>query len=302
MANSHAGDTETVAVVTSLVAPEIRSRYVKGADGVPLNVVETGEQGKPAIIFIHGLGQSHLSWEYQLRSGLSDEYHLIAYDLRGHGNSGKPWRAIDYAAPEAWAGDLERVIRATGADRPLLVTWSFGTWVGVDFLKTHKPEEISGLVLIGGLGGLIDQTPASSPELAKEGERLSRMRGSGWLGDNLEGGDSINQLFIIRPVDPSWSRHIAAINALLPPYARPHLLARSFDNLNALSKVRMPTWLVVGDQDITLSVKDARALADRLSDARVSVFEGSGHLPFAEDKDKFNRELHHFAREVFDDD
>lgn len=278
----------------------LRSRYVEGAGGVPLNVVEAGQPGKPTLVFIHGLGQSHLSWKFQLRSALADDYHLVAYDLRGHGNSGKPWLASDYAAPDVWAEDLERVLEATDAQQPVLVTWSYGTWVAVDFLKIHRPEAISGLVMIGGLGGLIAPYPPSSQERSEEGERLSSLSESGWLQDSFDRGEGINRFFVRKPVDPDWFSRTAAVNAMLPPYARPLILARSFDNSGSVERISMPTWFVVGDQDVTLSVEDATSVARRLPDAQLTVFEGSGHLPFAEDPAKFNEALSQFARQAFD--
>ena len=269
----------------------LRSRYVEGAGGVPLNVVEAGKSGMPTLVFIHGLGQSHLSWEFQLRSALAGKYHLVAYDLRGHGNSGKPWLASDYAAPDVWSEDLERVLKATDAQQPVLVTWSYGTWVAVDFLKVHSPDAISGLVMIGGLGGLIAPPPPSSQERSEEGERLSRLGQSGWLEDSFERGEGVN---------PRWFSQTSAVNAMLPPYARPLILARSFDNSDALERMSMPTWFVVGDQDVTLSPEDAASIARRLPDARLTVFEGSGHLPFAEEPAKFNEALGQFAHQAFD--
>ncbi len=292
------GSEASTAGTPGVDAPDLRSRYVEGVGGVPLNVIEAGQAGKPTIVFIHGLGQSHLSWEPQLRSALAREFHLVAYDLRGHGNSGKPWLAEDYEAPATWAGDLARVLKATQAERPLLVTWSYGTWVAVDFLKGHPPEALAGLVMIGGLGGLWVPEPATTQERSAEGERLSQMTASGWLGDNFAAGEGINRFFVRQPVDQVWSQRTAAVNAMLAPYVRPLILMRSFDNSGAMGRMGLPTWIVVGSLDVTLPIADAQALQHRLPDAQLTVFEGSGHLPFAEDPERFNQHLAAFAREA----
>lgn len=276
-------------------APELRSRYIAGFDDVPLNVVEAGDPTRPALVFIHGLGQSHLSWEYQLRSELAKNYHLVAYDLRGHGNSGKPSLVKDYAGPDVWAGDLERVLSATGARDPILVSWSYGTWVAVDYLSSHNPDVIAGLVLVGGSGGLVQSTSTATEKQASEGARLARLNDSGWLGDSFARGEGINAFFIRREVDPIWSQRTAAANVLLPPYARRHILQRSFDNSDAFDRVTMPTLIVVGSEDVTISVEDAARLKRRLNKASLEVFEGSGHLPFAEEPVRFNRLLARFA-------
>jgi pimeloyl-ACP methyl ester carboxylesterase len=280
--------------------PRLRTRYVEGLGGVPLNVVEAGDPRHRTLIFIHGLGQSHLSWAPQLQSALATEFHLVAYDLRGHGNSGKPWRSEDYAAPATWAGDLERVIRATGARRPLLVSWSYGTWVAIDYLEVHPATGIAGLVMIGALGGLAPMIPPAGPAQTARGKGISERTRSGWLDDNFEAGDEIARFFMRREADATWTRRTAAANALLSPYVRPLISQRSFDHTREIPRVTVPTWLVLGSEDPQAGPASATPLVGRLPDVSLSVFDGSGHLPFAEDPVRFNRELAAFARRAFD--
>ena len=93
----------------------MKSETIAGFDGVPLVVAETGNRNGPPILFIHGYSQSYLSWEKQLNDQkLAKEFHLIAFDLRGHGASAKPPRQEDYTI-QAWAGDVAAVIAATTA-------------------------------------------------------------------------------------------------------------------------------------------------------------------------------------------
>jgi len=69
---------------------------VTTADGVRLNVVETGNPQGPAIVFVHGISQSWLSWIAQLSDpALRAKYRLIAFDLRGHGASQGAQVALD---------------------------------------------------------------------------------------------------------------------------------------------------------------------------------------------------------------
>lgn len=277
---------------------DIKTQLIAGVDDVPLNVIEVGSRELPTIIFIHGLSQSHLSWEKQFVAELADEFHLVTYDLRGHGNSGKPWLAEDYAAPEVWAGDLEKVIQATEARRPLLVAWSYGTWVAVDYLSSKGTTSIEGLVLVGALGGLTPPRPNPRPGDAEKGEQIRARIGSGLLKDNFAVGEDIADFFIAKPVQGErWMRNSAAANALLPPYARPLILQRSFDHSAAVKDISLPTLLLLGSLDPQVREEDARQLASELPRAAVSVFEGSGHLPFVEDAQRFNNEIRAFARQ-----
>ena len=60
---------------------------------MPLSVVQTGNGNGSDILFIHGFSQSYLSWQMQLDSDLAKDFHLTAFDLRGHGASGKTDRS-----------------------------------------------------------------------------------------------------------------------------------------------------------------------------------------------------------------
>ena len=70
--------------------PSHRQRWVKTPDGVDISVREWGNPEGWPILFVHGLAQSHLSFLPQFASQLADRHRLLAYDLRGHGESAKP--------------------------------------------------------------------------------------------------------------------------------------------------------------------------------------------------------------------
>ena len=136
---------------------------VTTADGVRLNVVQTGNLQGPAIVFIHGISQSWLSWIAQLAdSSLRATYRLVAFDLRGHGASqgsqvalgsdGAPLAPLADASyndgnatstAALWAGDLQAVITGLGLSAPTVVGWSYGGTVLQDYIAVH-----------GGLSGI----------------------------------------------------------------------------------------------------------------------------------------------------
>ena len=90
----------------------------KTSDGLHLSVQTYGEVGNDEIVFIHGFGQSRLSWSKQTSSSLTEHYRVVSFDLRGHGNSDKPDHAAAYASGEQWADDLHVVMETAGVRRP----------------------------------------------------------------------------------------------------------------------------------------------------------------------------------------
>ena len=103
----------------------VEYRVIEGAGGLPLQIAEAGDSSTPGVLFIHGATMSSSSWLQQLESPmLQENYHLVAFDLRGHGNSAKPWDAQSYSDSRIWADDVAAVIEATRLDRPVIVAWS----------------------------------------------------------------------------------------------------------------------------------------------------------------------------------
>ena len=95
---------------------------VKSADGTVIAYERHG-QG-PAVVLIHGWLFSRAAFERQVNGELAERCRVIAYDLRGHGESGKPDNPAAYADGTLWAADLDCVLQAVGMERPVLAGWS----------------------------------------------------------------------------------------------------------------------------------------------------------------------------------
>ena len=110
-----------------------------------------GNPNGPGIVFIHGFSQSNLSWMRQTHSDLTKEFHIVTYDLRGHGDSEKPLEAARYRDGKAWADEVQAVIDAAGLKRPVLVGWSYAGRVISDYVTyrgaTAFPASISSTLL-----------------------------------------------------------------------------------------------------------------------------------------------------------
>src|SRR6266705_2543279 len=118
---------------------------VKTPDGLTIAAQEWGNPAGPEILFIHGFSQSHLSWIRQIDSDLAREFRIVTYDLRGHGNSDKPFEPERYKESKAWGDEVQAVIDAAGLKRPVLVGWSYGGRVMSDYLKTHGAGKLAGI-------------------------------------------------------------------------------------------------------------------------------------------------------------
>ena len=115
----------------------IARHTIDSPDGVTLSVQEWGNPAGPAILFIHGISQCHLSWRKQYESDLATQFRLVTFDLRGHGDSSKPLDAPSYQENPRWAHDLNAIMDTLNLDRPVLVGWSYAGRVICDYLLTY---------------------------------------------------------------------------------------------------------------------------------------------------------------------
>lgn len=284
----------------ALAAPGLRYQTVEGEGGVPLNVVSAGDPARPAVLLVHGIGQSHVSFEEQLRGPLVEQFHVVSFDLRGHGNSGKPWSASDYTDSAKWAGDVHRVIAALGLRRPVLLGWSYGTLVVSDYLRHHGTGNLGGIVLTGAYGGLTPPPPPAPPAIA---EQMARNRVRQWSADpaeNAAAAATTAAALTARDMGEAWRARAAQIAMMLPAYARRHMFDRPLANMDLIERIDVPVMLNVGTRDLSTPEQPARELAARLERqgvrVAVSVYPDAGHSPFVEEPARFNAELAAFVR------
>jgi len=123
--------------------------HIEGGDGVELFVRDGGNENGPPILFVHGWSQHHLCWSKQFEGPLAKDYRLVAIDLRGHGASDMHDDPEYYVHSKSWADDIAAVIETCEMDRPLVVAWSLGGRILLDYMHHYGCEDISGLALVG---------------------------------------------------------------------------------------------------------------------------------------------------------
>lgn len=114
----------------------------------------------PPVVFIHGAILDRTQWQAQF-DALADDYRTIAYDVRGHGHTGRS-RPTSYSV-ELLAADLDALIDELDLEQPVLCGHSTGGCIAQVYAAQH-PDKIAGLVLASTFG----------PEYLTFGDRLQR--------------------------------------------------------------------------------------------------------------------------------
>lgn len=109
------------------------------SETVMWHYVEAGDPAAPTVVFLHGVPDSWWQWHYALES-LSDQYHCVAVDLKGYGQSDK--RTGDYRQ-RGVASQLQALLDAIGISKFALVTHDRGTPPG-DHLVSAAPDRVTG--------------------------------------------------------------------------------------------------------------------------------------------------------------
>lgn len=108
-------------------------RFVTGADGVRLCVAEHGEAARPTVVLLHGYPDSKEVWS-DVAALLADRFHMVLYDVRGHGRSGVPDPLRGGFTLEKLTEDFLAVADAVSPDRPVhLVGHDWGSVQGWEF-------------------------------------------------------------------------------------------------------------------------------------------------------------------------
>lgn len=264
---------------------------IETPDGLMVAAQEWGNRDGPAILFIHGFAQSHLAWRRQVESALADEFRLVTYDLRGHGDSDKPLERARYRDSQAWGDELDAVIRTTGLVRPVLVGWSYAGRVIADYLTSHGTLALAGINYVAAL-------TASGPGFVSEAPRLMPPMASDDLAGAIQATRTFLRACFATPPSPDEFEIMLAFNMLVPRAVRAAMRDRPMAADGLLAALDLPVLVSHGTEDRLVSVAVGRHTAATVPGAALAIYDGIGHAPFWEDAPRFNRELAAFVRAV----
>ncbi len=94
------------------------------ANGIELDVVDTGPRDASALIFLHGFPDSHRTWRHQI-AHLSGRFRCIAPDQRGYRGSSKPLGVENYS-PDKLIGDVFLLADALGIEKFTIIGHDWG--------------------------------------------------------------------------------------------------------------------------------------------------------------------------------
>lgn len=264
-------------------------RTALSRDGVRLHLAEAGTIAAPGIIFIHGTGSSHRIWQQQFSSAALQQFHLVAYDLRGHGQSDRPLSDNSYQQGQLWADDLAAVIAATKIKQPVVVAWSYGGRTVCDYLRFYQGSQLKGINFIA--AGTLAIPEAQGPcypilQQIANPDLVSRQQAEQQFFAALQ-----------HPQAPesALTELLAQDLRQLALNTRLAMRQRQLDYDEELAQLTLPVLLSHGLADqLVLPVLTER-LKQKLPKAHLDWYSNSGHLPFWHEAKRYNRQLAAFV-------
>ena len=267
---------------------KVTSEYVYSTNGVKLSLSEYGNPNGQPVLFIHGWSQSKEMWQQQLTAPELQAYRLIAFDLRGHGQSTKTMNPAEYVSGNNWADDISAVIRKLGLSNVTVVAHSYGAIALMDYLSLYGDKNIRAINFVGALSGMGNQSVAAY--IGPDFERI-KLATSERFSDQIDGVVALADANFGNAVDRDiYARGLAA-SMLTPYYVRRYIFARQIDHTDTLRSIRVPVIFSHGQLDQAVLARSAVEMASKVQGSKVTIYEASSHAPFVTEAAKFNADL-----------
>lgn len=248
--------------------------------GLQLSYVEMGPSDGQPVLLLHGYTDNSRSWS--LLAPYLNDRHLIAVDLRGHGDSDSPACCYDI---NTLASDVNGFMDKLGIETADVIGHSLGSMTAATLAGYH-PERVDELVLIS--------TSAYLPEAATE-----------WLWENLPAME--------RPIDPesefmmNWYWNPTAVDENFISRERAESAATPestwmgvlegltiTDWTQLANHIEAPTLILWGDQDGLFKAESQAHIRAILPDAKHITYEGHGHNMFWEIPEQTGTDISNF--------
>ena len=128
-----------------LLDPSLGTHEYVTANGIKFHYVSSGDKSKPLMLFVHGFPEFWFSWRHQIREFCKD-YHVVAIDMRGYGESDHPPNKLDYTF-EKLKQDIIELVPALGYATCTLVAHDWGGVVCWRVVQNH-PELVDKFIVI----------------------------------------------------------------------------------------------------------------------------------------------------------
>jgi|JI10StandDraft_1071094.scaffolds.fasta_scaffold485393_2 3-oxoadipate enol-lactonase len=252
------------------------------------------DEGSPTgfpLIFIHGFPFNKWMWEKQLIA-IKENYRLIAYDVRGHGETeaGTPTFSISQ-----FADDLIALMDALHIEKAIVAGLSMGGYIALNAIKKYS-DRFAGLILCD------TQCGADSAEgKEKRKKTIDFIKRNGL---EVYAQESLKNLFAPASLEGKMNEVLFIEETILQSKADNicltlQALADRMETCSSLKKIKVPVAILVGKEDKVTTSEIAEKLHELIKGSTLHIIDEAGHLSNLENPDSFNEYLLEFLKTNF---
>jgi 3-oxoadipate enol-lactonase len=253
-----------------------------------MNYELSGKKGAPVVVLSHSLASSLVMWNPQMDT-LNLYFQVLLYDIRGHGDSDTPLGAYTL---ELLGNDAIGLLDALNINQVHFIGLSMGGMIG-QCLALNYPHRLKSLVLCDTASVIpsdaqpiwqerIDKARKKGMEALLE-ETMERWFTPAFLTKNSQMLALIQKQFLATPV----SGYIGCAEAI-----------RKLNYLDRLSEIKMPTLIMVGEDDPATPVSASVAMHERISNSKLVILPSARHLSNVQQTEAFNEALLLFLKNL----
>lgn len=253
-----------------------------------LNVIESGEENKQAIIFVHAFPMCSRMWDKQVEA-LKDKYRVVVYDLRSFGYSelGDGHFTID-----SHVSDLISIVDSLKLEKPVVCGLSMGGYITLRALELYQSKFKGAIVSDSKAEG--DNNPtkharAEQMKMIKNGQREQ-------FTDNFIKAAISETNFNEKPELVeflkkmiSWQKNEAITGALLT-------LAARTDTTDGLDRFDIRMLIMAGKEDKLTPPEFSKIIYGKTRNSDLKLISNAGHLPNMENPEEFNAAILEFMK------
>jgi 3-oxoadipate enol-lactonase len=239
-----------------------------------ISVREVGPIGAPVIVLIHGLAGSSMAEWYKVAPLLADRFRVVMIDHRSHGLSVSERGRFEI---EDEADDVAAVVDALGLKPVGIAGYSMGGAIAQAVAYRH-PHLVKRLALVGAM--------SHHPAVWRLGRYVGAFITRAWERLTGTGTPEVRAgyLLAVGAVEPRHARWLWEETHRRDPDAgaAASLALFRFDGRPHLSRITVPTLVVIPAKDQLVPPKWQRELAAHISNSRVEELEDARHeLPWS---------------------
>jgi len=257
-----------------------------------ISYTDEGPDNAPVIILIHGFPFNKSMWNKQLDM-LIETYHVIAYDVRGHGKSTAG--TGDFSI-ELFVDDLLGLMDALKIESATVCGLSMGGYIALNAVENF-PKRFSALILCD------TNCAADTPE-ARE-KRMKTIESIQQKGLEQYANESLKNLFAPESFVTNKEK-IEVIKEMIMETSVQSIsktlfaLSRRKETCTGLVKIKIPVLIVVGKEDIITPPAAAQIMQKNIKGSTLNIIEHAGHLSNIENSYEFNGQLSKFISSVYE--